>query len=101
MHHPDSVNLLMVLRCDYHKLSNALAPMLEPRWYTYDPEALCLVQHADRSSALQHAEAVIRANPNQLVQILVLDGIVSMLSRWMAAVPGGQANSFANGVKRL
>ncbi len=71
--------------------------MLESRWYTYYPEAFCLVQHADRLSALQHAEAVIRANPNQLVQILVLDGIVSMPSRWMPAVPGGQENSFANG----
>jgi len=60
---------------------HALTHMLEPRWYTYDPEALRLVEHADRSSALRHAEAVIRANPMQLMQILVLDGIVSMPSK--------------------
>ena len=55
--------------------------MLDPRWYTYEPERLRLVEHVDRSSALRHAEALVRANPKQLVQILVLDGIVSVPSK--------------------
>jgi hypothetical protein len=55
--------------------------MLEPRWYTYNPEGVGLVEHADRSSALHHAEAVVRADPTQSVQILVLDGIVTMPSK--------------------
>jgi hypothetical protein len=71
---------------------SALAHMLDPLWYTYDPEAFCLTQHADRSSALQFADAVIRANPKKLMQILVLDGIVSMPSTWMTAIPRGQEN---------
>jgi hypothetical protein len=71
--------------------------MLETRWYTWDSERLCLVEHADRFSALKHAEAVIRANPKQLVRILVLDGIVSMpsssasadhLSHWAMSLAG-------------
>jgi hypothetical protein len=75
--------------------------MLETRWYTWDSEGLCVVEHADRVSALQHAEAVVRANPKQLVRILVLDGVVSMPSMGMATVPGGQENRVVNRVKRL
>jgi hypothetical protein len=67
--------------------------MLAPRWYTYDPERLRLVEHADRSSALRHAEAVIRANPKQLVQILVLDGIVSMPSKLTTEFLNGLATA--------
>jgi hypothetical protein len=67
--------------------------MLDPRWYTYDPEALRLVEHADRLSALRHAEAVIRANPMQLMQILVLDGIVSMPSKTVTGFQGHSNNA--------
>ena len=55
--------------------------MLDQRWYTYEAERHRLREHTDRSSALRYAETVIRANPKELVQILVLDGIVSMPSQ--------------------
>jgi hypothetical protein len=75
----------------------ALTSMLEARWYTYDSEGHCLVEHANRLSALQHAEAVIRANPKQWVRILVLDGIVSMPSKSITAGPLRQGNGSAIG----
>jgi ATP-dependent DNA ligase len=61
------------------------------------PEGHCLVEHANRFSALEHAEAVIRANPKQWVRILVLDGIVSMPSKSITAGPLSQGNRSAIG----
>src|SRR6516225_270325 len=84
----------MVARCGRHKAphSQTLRPMLDARWYTYESEGLRLLAHPDRFSALRHAEAVVRADPKQLVQILVLEGIVSMPSKQITGLLSGSIN---------